>query len=122
MINKIRRNIIFASTFFSFSGAAFAKGFSVSPLETKVDHNREFLEVYVTWVREMGEEPAAYLLKKGIYDLDNKRLLKEMSVRDFESGATISVNGFVLSQTEAAAAACSGLAYINNGSFGSGLV
>ncbi|OUR99170.1 hypothetical protein A9Q81_11365 [Gammaproteobacteria bacterium 42_54_T18] len=122
MINKYRRKMIFASTLISFSGVTFGKGLPFYPLKTKVNPNQEFSEVYAVWISVMGEEPAAYLMKKGIHDLDNKRLLKEMSVKDFESGATLSVNGFVLSYTEAAAAACIGSAYINSGPFGSRLV
>jgi len=108
MINKFRRKFLVSISLSAFSLPVFSKTTSFLMSESLGDKAKEFLGVYRIWLETMNIEPEDYLLNKGIKELNNKSIIKEASVGDFNAGATININGYVLSLTEAAVVAAVG--------------
>ena len=73
---------------------------------------KEFLYVHNEWLNSQRIDPDSYLQNRGLIDIDNRELLKLLSIEDFNNGQTMMINGFVLSEIEVAVIASVGKVYL----------
>lgn len=80
-------------------------GTSFCILDSSDQRKKEFQEVYRIWINEQKNEPEVYIKQRmnseHVEEL-NFSSMKKLSIKDFKTKQTITINGLVLSKFEAA--------------------
>jgi hypothetical protein len=69
-------------------------------------NNPELNELLEKWFKEEKCDPQDFLSKSGLYEHSSPNSFRTQIENDFKENNTFAINGFVLSKTEVALAAC----------------